>query len=201
MLAVFSGEVVEVPAELVAAGSRTPSPKTRASELVARFLGTCPSAVSVRLAADLGHLAYSNANQALLRPRYTLLAAVEPWMHAELLLFRLPSTNKSRALPLLAWVSISKASCRIRFACWSLETLLCLHDCVDRSNCYRFVSSSYQEKQSPSVALFFSFFSSCTCVADRRGPTRRHALPLTTHLPRPHTVVQREKERGREFVC
>jgi hypothetical protein len=117
------------------------------------------------------------------------------------LLFRLPSTNKSRALPLLAWVSISKASCRIRFACWSLETLLCLHDCVDRSNCYRFVSSSYQEKQSPSVALFFSFFSSCTCVADRRGPTRRHALPLTTHLPRPHTVVQREKERGREFVC
>ena len=73
MLAVFSGEVVEVPAELVAAGSRTPSPKTKASELVARFLGTCPSAaVSVRLAADLGHLAYSNANQALLRPRYCL---------------------------------------------------------------------------------------------------------------------------------
>jgi len=70
MLAVFSGGVVEVPAELVAAGSRTPSPKTKASELVARFLGTCPSAaVSVRLAADLGHLAYSNANQALLRPR------------------------------------------------------------------------------------------------------------------------------------
>ncbi|CAD6258327.1 unnamed protein product [Miscanthus lutarioriparius] len=69
MLAVFSGEVVGVPAELVAAGSRTPSPKTKASELVARFLGTCPSAVSVRLAADLGHLAYSHANQALLRPR------------------------------------------------------------------------------------------------------------------------------------
>uniref|UniRef100_A0A804NYY3 DUF3700 domain-containing protein n=1 Tax=Zea mays TaxID=4577 RepID=A0A804NYY3_MAIZE len=69
MLAVFSGEVVEVPAELVAAGSRTPSPKTKASELVARFLGTsCPAAVSVRL-ADLGHLAYSHANQALLRPR------------------------------------------------------------------------------------------------------------------------------------
>jgi hypothetical protein len=56
-------------------------------------------------------------------------------------------------------VSISKASCRIRFACWSLETLLCLHDCVDRSNCHRFVSSSYQEKQSPSVALFFVFLS------------------------------------------
>nr|ACG40547.1 hypothetical protein [Zea mays] len=38
MLAVFSGQVVEVPAELVAAGSRTPSPKTKASQLVGRFL-------------------------------------------------------------------------------------------------------------------------------------------------------------------
>jgi hypothetical protein len=95
MLAVFSGEVVEVPAELVAAGSRTPSPKTKASELVARFLGTsCPAAVSVRL-ADLGHLAYSHANQALLRPRYctTTYAAYSaavrrrepaPWMDAVL---------------------------------------------------------------------------------------------------------------------
>ena len=69
MLAVFSGEVVEVPAELVAAGSRTPSPKTRASELVTRFLGSSEPAVCVRL-ADLGHLAYSHTNQALLRPRY-----------------------------------------------------------------------------------------------------------------------------------
>jgi len=69
MLAVFSGEVVEVPAELVAAGSRTPSPKTRATELVTRFLGNSEPAVCVRL-ADLGHLAYSHTNQALLRPRY-----------------------------------------------------------------------------------------------------------------------------------
>lgn len=69
MLAVFSGEVVGVPAELVAAGSRTPSPKTRASELVGRFLGTSDPAVSMQL-GDLGHLAYSHANQALLRPRY-----------------------------------------------------------------------------------------------------------------------------------
>ena len=69
MLAVFSGEVVEVPAELVAAGSRTPSPKTRASELVTRFLGSSEPAVSVQL-AGLGHLAYSHTNQALLRPRY-----------------------------------------------------------------------------------------------------------------------------------
>ncbi|KAG8093576.1 hypothetical protein GUJ93_ZPchr0012g18903 [Zizania palustris] len=68
MLAVFSGEVVEVPAELVAAGSRTPSPKTRASELVSRFLGGAEQAVSVQL-GHLGHLAYSHANQPLLRPR------------------------------------------------------------------------------------------------------------------------------------
>jgi len=70
MLAVFSGEVVEMPAELVAAGSRTPSPKTRATELVTRFLGSSEPAVCVRL-ADLGHLAYSHTNQALLRPRYS----------------------------------------------------------------------------------------------------------------------------------
>jgi asparagine synthetase B (glutamine-hydrolysing) len=68
MLAVFSGAVVEVPAELVAAGSRTPSPKTRASELVNRFLGSAEPAVSMHL-GDLGSLAYSHTNQALLRPR------------------------------------------------------------------------------------------------------------------------------------
>jgi hypothetical protein len=68
MLAVFSGAVVGMPAELVAAGSRTPSPKTRASELVSRFLGKAEPAVSMQL-GDLGSLAYSNASQALLRPR------------------------------------------------------------------------------------------------------------------------------------
>lgn len=68
MLGVFSGDVVEVPAELVAAGSRTPSPKTRASELVGRFLAAAEPAVSLQL-GDLGHLAYSHANQSLLRPR------------------------------------------------------------------------------------------------------------------------------------
>jgi len=68
MLGVFSGEVVEVPAELVAAGSRTPSPKTRASELVNRFLASAAPAVSVQL-GSLGHLAYSHTNQAPLRPR------------------------------------------------------------------------------------------------------------------------------------
>ncbi|KAK3136112.1 hypothetical protein QOZ80_5BG0428280 [Eleusine coracana subsp. coracana] len=68
MLAVFSGAVVEVPAELVAAGSRTPSPKTKASELVNRFLASAEPAVSMHL-GDLGSLAYSHTNQALLRPR------------------------------------------------------------------------------------------------------------------------------------
>jgi asparagine synthetase B (glutamine-hydrolysing) len=69
MLAVFSGAVVGMPAELVAAGSRTPSPKTRASELVSRFLGKAePAAVSMQL-GDLGSVAYSHANQSPLRPR------------------------------------------------------------------------------------------------------------------------------------
>ena len=59
MLAVFGGEVVGVP-----------SPKTRASELVSRFLGGAGAepAVSLQLGA-LGTLAYSHANQPLLRPR------------------------------------------------------------------------------------------------------------------------------------
>jgi asparagine synthetase B (glutamine-hydrolysing) len=68
MLGVFSGEVVEVPDELVAAGSRTPSPKTRASELVKRFVASSTPAVSVDL-GSLGHLVYSHANQSPLRPR------------------------------------------------------------------------------------------------------------------------------------
>ena len=67
-MAVLSGEVVEVPTELVAAGSRTPSPKTNASELVNRFLGGAEPAVSMQL-GSLGHLAYSHADQSLLRPR------------------------------------------------------------------------------------------------------------------------------------
>jgi hypothetical protein len=75
MLAVFSGAVVGVPAELVAAGSRTPSPKTRASELVTRFLGGADPAVSMHL-GDLGSIAYSHANQALLRPRYGVIHSV-----------------------------------------------------------------------------------------------------------------------------
>ncbi|KAJ6806402.1 stem-specific protein TSJT1-like [Iris pallida] len=62
MLGVFSGEVVEVPAELVAAGSRTPSPKTRASELVSRFLRSSDTMISVQL-GSVGHLAYNSASK------------------------------------------------------------------------------------------------------------------------------------------
>ncbi|URE29090.1 Stem-specific protein [Musa troglodytarum] len=68
MLGVFSGEVVEVPEELVVAGSRTPSPKTRAAELMNRFLRRSAPAVSIQL-GYLGHLAYSHTNQSPFAPR------------------------------------------------------------------------------------------------------------------------------------
>ncbi|KAJ0981513.1 hypothetical protein J5N97_009772 [Dioscorea zingiberensis] len=68
MLGVFSGEVVEAPEELVLAGSRTPSPKTRAGELVDRFIRKTEGAVSVRL-GSLAQLAYSHSQQSPLRPR------------------------------------------------------------------------------------------------------------------------------------
>lgn len=69
MLGVFSGSTVEPPEELVAAGSRTPSPKTKASELVTRFLGSASPAVSVRIGGDDGVLAYSHRNQSIFSPR------------------------------------------------------------------------------------------------------------------------------------
>ncbi|KAJ6794822.1 stem-specific protein TSJT1-like [Iris pallida] len=65
MLGVFSGEVVAAPAELVAAGSRTPSPKTRGSELVSRFLQRSDAAaamISVQL-GSVGHLAYNSTSK------------------------------------------------------------------------------------------------------------------------------------------
>ncbi|THU68106.1 hypothetical protein C4D60_Mb08t00400 [Musa balbisiana] len=75
MLGVFSGEVVEVPEELVVAGSRTPSPKTRAAELMNRFLGSSAPAVSIQL-GYLCHLAYSHTNQSPFAPR--LILSVPP---------------------------------------------------------------------------------------------------------------------------
>lgn len=69
MLGVFSSSIVSPPEELVAAGSRTPSPKTTADALVNRFLKTNSSAVSVQIGDD-AQLAYSHANESALQPRY-----------------------------------------------------------------------------------------------------------------------------------
>lgn len=68
MLGVFSNTVVTPPDELVTAGSRTPSPKTKASDLTDRFLRDNAGAVSIQI-GDMGHLAYTHKNQSLLLPR------------------------------------------------------------------------------------------------------------------------------------
>ncbi|KAK2990507.1 hypothetical protein RJ640_019787, partial [Escallonia rubra] len=68
MLGVFSSSVVSPVEELVAAGSRTPSPKTTAATLLKRFLECNDSGVSVRV-SDHVHLAYSHHNQSPLVPR------------------------------------------------------------------------------------------------------------------------------------
>ncbi|KAL2922503.1 Stem-specific protein TSJT1 [Bienertia sinuspersici] len=68
MLGVFSSSVVSPPEELVAAGSRTPSPKTKAAELVSRFLTANTSAVSAQVGDD-AHLAFSHQGESFLRPR------------------------------------------------------------------------------------------------------------------------------------
>ncbi|PIN22192.1 hypothetical protein CDL12_05094 [Handroanthus impetiginosus] len=68
MLGVFSSSIVSPPDELVAAGSRTPSPKVTAAKLVARFLEANSSAVSVQIGDDV-QLAYTHYNQSALRPR------------------------------------------------------------------------------------------------------------------------------------
>ncbi|XP_052190350.1 stem-specific protein TSJT1 [Diospyros lotus] len=68
MLGVFSSSIVSPPDELVAAGSRTPSPKTKATALVNRFLDCNPSAVSLQF-GDHVHLAYTHHNQSPLQPR------------------------------------------------------------------------------------------------------------------------------------
>ncbi|KAL8515322.1 hypothetical protein ACS0TY_014146 [Phlomoides rotata] len=68
MLGVFSSSIVSPPEELVAAGSRTPSPKVTADKLVARFLDANSSAVSVKIGDDV-HLAYTHCNQSASQPR------------------------------------------------------------------------------------------------------------------------------------
>lgn len=68
MLAVFSSSIVSPPDELVAAGSRTPSPKITSTALVKRFLGSDASAVSMQI-GDHAQLAYTHHNQSVFRPR------------------------------------------------------------------------------------------------------------------------------------
>ncbi|KAL6581788.1 hypothetical protein OROMI_005802 [Orobanche minor] len=68
MLGVFSSSIVTAPDELVAAGSRTPSPKLTAAKLVARFLEANSSGVSVQI-GDHVQLAYTHSNQSALQPR------------------------------------------------------------------------------------------------------------------------------------
>ncbi|KAK6913882.1 protein of unknown function DUF3700 [Dillenia turbinata] len=68
MLGVFSSSIVSPPDELVAAGSRTPSPKISAEALVKRFLEGNASTVSVQI-GDHVQLAYTHHNQSPLLPR------------------------------------------------------------------------------------------------------------------------------------
>ncbi|XP_057956809.1 stem-specific protein TSJT1 [Malania oleifera] len=68
MLGVFSSSIVSPPEELVAAGSRTPSPKTTAAALVNRFVDSSPSAVSVQI-GDSVQLAYTHHKESPLHPR------------------------------------------------------------------------------------------------------------------------------------
>lgn len=68
MLGVFSSSIVSPPQELVAAGSRTPSPKVTADRLVARFVEANSSAVSMQIGDDV-QLAYTHNNQSPLSPR------------------------------------------------------------------------------------------------------------------------------------
>ncbi|KAF3457194.1 hypothetical protein FNV43_RR01851 [Rhamnella rubrinervis] len=68
MLGVFSNSIVSAPDELIAAGSRTPSPKITAAALVNRFVETNASAVSVQV-GDHVQLAYTHHNESPLQPR------------------------------------------------------------------------------------------------------------------------------------
>ncbi|RZC89824.1 hypothetical protein C5167_035819 [Papaver somniferum] len=68
MLGVFSGAIVTAPDELVAAGSRTPSPKTTSATLVNRFVDKNGGAVSVQV-GDQVHLAYTHLDESPFQPR------------------------------------------------------------------------------------------------------------------------------------
>jgi len=67
-LGVFSSSVMSPPEELVAAGSRTPSPKITATALINRFLDSNPSGVSLQI-GDHVQLAYTHQNESASQPR------------------------------------------------------------------------------------------------------------------------------------
>ncbi|XP_061345493.1 stem-specific protein TSJT1 [Gastrolobium bilobum] len=68
MLGVFSSSVMSPPDELVAAGSRTPSPKMTAAALVNRFVESNASAVSVQIGEHV-QLAYTHHSESPWQPR------------------------------------------------------------------------------------------------------------------------------------
>jgi len=68
MLGIFSSSVVSPPEELVAAGSRTPSPKTTANLLLKRFVDRKASAVSLQVGEDV-QLAYTHHEESPWQPR------------------------------------------------------------------------------------------------------------------------------------
>ncbi|KOM55998.1 hypothetical protein LR48_Vigan10g189000 [Vigna angularis] len=68
MLGVFSSSIVSPPDELVAAGSRTASPKTTAAALWKRFQEKNASTVSVEIGEHV-HLAYTHHNESPFQPR------------------------------------------------------------------------------------------------------------------------------------
>ncbi|KAJ8511027.1 hypothetical protein OPV22_001461 [Ensete ventricosum] len=76
MLGVFSGDVVDVPAELMAAGSRTPCPKTQALELVNRFVGSTRGVVLLKF-GGVARLAFRPVGQAFIRTRFATEDAIQ----------------------------------------------------------------------------------------------------------------------------
>ncbi|MCL7033681.1 hypothetical protein MKW94_024945 [Papaver nudicaule] len=68
MLGVFSSSIVTPPDELVAAGSRTPSPKTTSTTLVNRFIDSNGGAVSIQV-GDQVQLAYTHQDESPFQPR------------------------------------------------------------------------------------------------------------------------------------
>ncbi|KAL6010907.1 hypothetical protein ACLOJK_001350 [Asimina triloba] len=68
MLAIFSGDIVRAPEELVQAGNRTPTPKKSAAKLLQSFLQQFPSGVTLNTGPNMS-FCYTHDNQTLLQPR------------------------------------------------------------------------------------------------------------------------------------